>query len=799
MQTLSTFSPLSQQQPAVNRPVAQGFQATTLSGLQFVQVSPLVADQVHFAGKTPAARNLMALTPAQIAFEKQVVEMLKPYDVHQIQEWDELKQPPLPILRAFVESGTFVNGVPLPAITEAAPMVNDPTVRQMMGEAKTAEMAALLAHPEKLQAGADKLKAMGVEGLNKYMCLASVTLPKMTSVGVSTFLGVNTGLAAQSISKIGTKAQQAFWLNALNNGIFTYGFGLTEEAVGSDPRSIKTTFKKEIDPKTGKTVYRLNGNKKFIGNAAQVKDAQGNILHRGADFLAVYAVDDSAKAPADRSFRCFMVPRTLIGEQNIRHTGNEHNKLGLREVNNGDFDLKDVMVPEELMLGVPDECVYKKMLGLLDITRMFVGAMSLGSAEGSIEIAKKYMAEREQNGGKIQEFQAVAFPIAKLEAKAAAAKLLLMEATNMVDQAEADKVAYFNALPAIFATLDAVAAPLAKAAAEPPAGQKLLAEVVQANKALLGHIGDAKEALEKDVKPKAALEALQEAQKALKASCKGSKSIPKGDFERLEAAIGQVKKLKPAGRFGQETAMAKLYCSELAEQAAQDAIDTLGGRGFLEDPAQGLGLAKRRRDAKVVTIYEGTSKINRNIIGQGAFLTAAKMMNQNVALGVRYYLLKNGFTKRMRYKLLKTMARTPKDRVEAAMQYAMVDAMSKYNAALETIKTHWKANGVPKEYAAWDKKSIERQQYLLASKPVQARMQLIADMAVNRRLMHLSLEHLDYLKAKGSLTAEEKKRVLDLTLFIPLAEEAVVSAGRELGAESLKTLEARWQQKYANS
>ena len=152
-------------------------------------------------------------------------------------------------------------------------------------------------------------------------------------------MGVSTGLSAQTIYRVGTLPQQAFWLNCLNRGIFTYAFALTEKNAGSDPRSMSTTFGRKPVPR-GQTLYRLNGDKKFIGNAARVLDAAGNVVHRGADFLLVFAVDDPAKPPKDRVFHCFLVPRASIGEENIRHTGGEWNKTGLREVNNGNFDLR---------------------------------------------------------------------------------------------------------------------------------------------------------------------------------------------------------------------------------------------------------------------------------------------------------------------------------------------------------------------------------------------------------------------------------------------------------------------------
>src|SRR5262249_54594995 len=77
-------------------------------------------------------------------------------------------------------------------------------------------------------------------------------------------------------------------------------------------------------------------------------------------------------------------------------------------------------------------------------------------------------------------------------------------------------------------------------------------------------------------------------------------------------------------RFGTETAMAKLYGSELAQDTIYQARQTLGGNGYLENPDEGLGLGKRSRDAEVLTIYEGQSNIQRGIIAQGILLQQIK-------------------------------------------------------------------------------------------------------------------------------------------------------------------------------
>jgi alkylation response protein AidB-like acyl-CoA dehydrogenase len=61
-----------------------------------------------------------------------------------------------------------------------------------------------------------------------------------------------------------------------------------------------------------------------------------------------------------------------------------------------------------------------------------------------------------------------------------------------------------------------------------------------------------------------------------------------------------------------ESAMAKLYASELAVKASGAAVQILGGYGFTKDyPAE-----KYYRDSKLATIGEGTSEVQRWIIAQ---------------------------------------------------------------------------------------------------------------------------------------------------------------------------------------
>jgi short-chain 2-methylacyl-CoA dehydrogenase len=78
-------------------------------------------------------------------------------------------------------------------------------------------------------------------------------------------------------------------------------------------------------------------------------------------------------------------------------------------------------------------------------------------------------------------------------------------------------------------------------------------------------------------------------------------------------------RLKDAGHpYLKEAAMAKYYCSQVAEQVASEAIEVLGGYGFTRD----YPVEKYLRDAKIGKIYEGTSfmqlqTIAKLILGSG--------------------------------------------------------------------------------------------------------------------------------------------------------------------------------------
>ena len=85
---------------------------------------------------------------------------------------------------------------------------------------------------------------------------------------------------------------------------------------------------------------------------------------------------------------------------------------------------------------------------------------------------------------------------------------------------------------------------------------------------------------------------------------------------QIEAArqlIHHAASLKDAGRpCLKEAAMAKLNASEMAERVCSAAIQTLGGYGYVSD----FPLERIYRDVRVCQIYEGTSDVQKILIGR---------------------------------------------------------------------------------------------------------------------------------------------------------------------------------------
>jgi alkylation response protein AidB-like acyl-CoA dehydrogenase len=85
------------------------------------------------------------------------------------------------------------------------------------------------------------------------------------------------------------------------------------------------------------------------------------------------------------------------------------------------------------------------------------------------------------------------------------------------------------------------------------------------------------------------------------------------EIELARTMLHKVAWLKDQGRpFNQEAAMAKLFATEMAERVCYDAIQIHGGNGYSRE----YNVERMYRDARLMTIGEGTSEIQRLVIAR---------------------------------------------------------------------------------------------------------------------------------------------------------------------------------------
>jgi len=87
------------------------------------------------------------------------------------------------------------------------------------------------------------------------------------------------------------------------------------------------------------------------------------------------------------------------------------------------------------------------------------------------------------------------------------------------------------------------------------------------------------------------------------------------EIELARTLLHKAAWLKDQGRpYAKEASMAKLFASEMAERVCYDAIQILGGYGYSRE----YPVERMYRDARLMTIGEGTSEIQRLVIARHA-------------------------------------------------------------------------------------------------------------------------------------------------------------------------------------
>ena len=168
---------------------------------------------------------------------------------------------------------------------------------------------------------------------------------------------------------------------------------------------------------SGSDAFVLSGRKLWITNAVEA---------------GVFLVMANANPGAGyRGITSFVVEKGMRGFS----VGRKEDKLGIRASSTCELVLDGVRVPRANVVGKVGQG-YKIAIETLNEGRIAIGAQMVGIAQGALEDALAYTAQRKQFGKAIGAFQAVQFQLAQLATEVEAARLMVYNAARLKDAGE---------------------------------------------------------------------------------------------------------------------------------------------------------------------------------------------------------------------------------------------------------------------------------------------------------------------------------------------------------------------------
>ena len=182
--------------------------------------------------------------------------------------------------------------------------------------------------------------------------------------GYRSAISVQSSLVMHPIYKYGSEDHKNKYLPKLASGEIVGCFGLTESEAGSDPSSIKTSFKETANE------YIINGSKNWITNATI------------ADIFIIWAKNENG------SVRGFILEKDDKGIS----TSLINSKLSLLLSPTGQIYLNNVVIPKERILPLTKG--WKSIFSCLNEARYGISWGVMGAAEFVWHTAKEYVENR---------------------------------------------------------------------------------------------------------------------------------------------------------------------------------------------------------------------------------------------------------------------------------------------------------------------------------------------------------------------------------------------------------------------
>jgi len=216
------------------------------------------------------------------------------------------------------------------------------------------------------------------------------------ATGITGFT-THSDIVANYLLHLGSEAQKRAWLPDMASGAVVGAIAMTEPSTGSDLKAIRTTAQH------GDGGYVINGQKTFITNG-----------HHADRVLVVAKTDPSAGA---RGISLFWVDTRSPGFSR----GKLLDKLGQRAQDTAELFFSDLWVPEECLLGEPDQG-FGYLMAELVRERLMIAVRCAAALEAALQWTIDYTKERHAFGKALIENQHIRFKLADIKALAAATR-----------------------------------------------------------------------------------------------------------------------------------------------------------------------------------------------------------------------------------------------------------------------------------------------------------------------------------------------------------------------------------------
>lgn len=227
-------------------------------------------------------------------------------------------------------------------------------------------------------------------------------------MSVASALALHLGVAT-IVERFGTDEQREAYLPEMATYDTVGALGLSEKNAGSDKLAMETTAERDEADE-----WVLNGRKRWVTN------------YLDADVVLTYA-KTGPDEDAPHNVSAFLVPVEEFEVERVWET------LGARSAKAVEVELSDVRVLEDRLVGEEGEAYVER--GQVH-DGVNVPARGVGIARAALEDTVEHVAQREQFGQTIGDFQGVRWTVGEMAERVDAARLLTLRAADRADRAD---------------------------------------------------------------------------------------------------------------------------------------------------------------------------------------------------------------------------------------------------------------------------------------------------------------------------------------------------------------------------